>query len=73
MTEPCPMRLNCLVLASECGYPDWIESQCITWLLCNECSEKEESEQLQQEIEHLQTIFIQEQDYDQLQQALRRC
>ncbi len=60
MTEPCPMGLDCLIYASECGYPGWTESECITWLLCNECSEKEEIERVKQEIKRLQSLPISE-------------
>lgn len=58
MTEPCPIGLDCLILASECGYPSWTESQCLTWRTCNECSHKgeEEIEQLKEEITRLQAI-----------------
>ncbi len=70
MTEPCPIGLDCLIFGSECGYPGWTESQCITWLLCKECSKKEENEQLKEEIVRLQSVFIQERDCDRLQQAL---
>ncbi len=69
MTEPCPIGLDCLIFGSECGYPGWTESQCITWLLCKECSKKEENEQLKEEVVHLQSVFIQERDCDRLHQA----
>lgn len=68
MTKSCPMELDCLIFASECGYPGWTESPGITWLVCNECS-KREDEQLKQEIERLQFVFMHEKDCDQLQQA----
>jgi hypothetical protein len=57
MTEPCPMGLDCLIYASECGYPGWTELQCVTWQECNECCEKEESERLKEEIKRLQSIL----------------
>lgn len=69
MTKPCPMDLDCLIFASECGYPGWTDLPCITWLLCNECSQREESEQLKPEIERLRFIFMHENDRDKLQQA----
>lgn len=58
MTEPCPIGLDCLIFASECGYPGWTESQCLTCQTCNECSkkEKEEIEQLKEKIKHLQAV-----------------
>ena len=54
MTVPCPIGMNCLVYASECGYPGWTVSQCVTLLLCKECAEKEETESLKEEIKRLQ-------------------
>lgn len=58
MTKPCPIGLDCLIFGSECGYPGWTESQCLTWQTCNECSEKakEEIEQLKEEIKRLQSL-----------------